>query len=214
MHRSSSHDNLSRISAAAQRAARAENWTTVRECTEEILKHDKRHPEAWFLTGLMEKADGRNPQAVAAFSQSLQLDSKRFDAAIELASLCQVFLRDREAIALLQAYVPRLASHPHYLDMAGTIYTNLGLHEKAWPLYRQANEQQADIDHFQANLASCAAKTGRKDQAGTLYHALLARHPGLQRSHYDLACLEKAGLTNATSRSISFNMSDSFHFLA
>ena len=192
MHKSSSHDNLSRISAAAQRAARAENWETVRDCTSEILKHDKRHPEAWFLTGLMEKAAGRNPQAVAAFSQSLQLDSKRSDAAIELANLCQQFLRNREAIALLQRYAPMLAEKAHYLDQAGSIYTRLGLHDKAWPLYRKANELQPDIDHFQENLAACATALGRTVQASELYHAVLSRHPGQQKSHYHLACLEPA----------------------
>ena len=192
MHKSSSHDNLSRISAAAQRAARAENWATVRDCTSEILKHDKRHPEAWFLTGLMEKAAGRNPQAVAAFSQSLQLDSRRSDAAIELANLCQLFLRNREAIALLQRYMPILAENAHYLDLAGSIYTRLGLHDKAWPLYRKANELQPDIDHFQENLAACATALGKTVQASELYHALLSRHPGQQRSHYHLACLERA----------------------
>lgn len=192
MYKSSSRENLSRISAAAQKAARAQNWSTVRDCTREILKQDKRHPEAWFLTGLMERAAGKNPQAVAAFSQSLQLDSKRYDAAIELAGLCQLFLRNREAVALLKRYVPIIGENAHYLEMAASIYSRLGLHDKAWSLYRKANELQPDIDHFQQNLAACAANLGKTRQASELYHSMLSRHPAQQKAHYELACLERA----------------------
>jgi tetratricopeptide (TPR) repeat protein len=192
LNRSSSHDNLSRIGAAARRAAHAGNWTTVKDCAREILRLDKRNPEGWFLTGLLEKAAGRNQQAVAAFSKSIQFDAKRYDAAIELAALCQVFLRHREAVALLKRYEPGLRNSPYYLDMAANLYTRLGLHDKAWPLYRQANALQPDIDRFQANLAACAVNVGKIDQARSLYKGLLARHPGHQRNHYELSRLETA----------------------
>jgi tetratricopeptide (TPR) repeat protein len=192
LNRSSSHDNLSRLSATARKAAHAGNWTTVDNCAREILRLDKRNPEGWFLTGLLEKAAGRNQQAVAAFSKSIQLDAKRYDAAIELASLCQVFLRHREAVALLKGYEPRLSNSPYYLDLAATIYTRLGLHDKAWPLYRKANELQPGIDRFQAKLAACAVNVGKIEQARALYKGLLARHPGHQRNHYELSRLETA----------------------
>ena len=192
MNRSSAHDNLARISAAARRAAHAGNWDVVKDCAREIQKLDKRSPEGWFLSGLFENAAGRKQQAFAAFAQTVQLDAKRYDAAVELASLCQVFLRHREAVALLKKYEPALGDSPYYLDMAGSIYTRLGLHARAWPMFRKANELQPDIDHFEANLAACAVNLGKIEQAKSLYKALLARHPGRQRNHFELSRLETA----------------------
>jgi hypothetical protein len=186
------NENLARISAAARRAARARNWTVVNNCTREIFKHDKRNPEGWFLTGLLEKDAGRNQAAVAAFSKSLQFDAKRYDAAVELASLCLVFLHYREAVALLQRYESSLDNSPFYLDMAANTYTRLGLHARAWPLYRKANELQVDSDKLQESLAACAVLLGKTKSARAIYHTLLTRHPYNQKNHYELSLLECA----------------------
>jgi len=164
----------------------------VNNCAREILRLDKRNPEGWFLTGLLEKGSGQNQKAVAAFSQAVQYDAKRYDAAIELASLCQVFSRHSVAVALLKRYEPMLKNSPYYLDMAAATYSKLGLHDKAWPLYQDANTLQPNIDHFQANLAACAVNLGKIEQAKILYKGLLARHPEHQRNHYELSGLETA----------------------
>jgi tetratricopeptide (TPR) repeat protein len=185
-------DNMHRISVVARKAARVKNWGVVNNCTREILKQDKRNPEGWFLSGLLEKAAGRNQKAIAAFSKSLQFDAKRYDAAIELANLYLGFLRHRDAAALLQQYESSLGNSPYYLDMAATIYTMLGLHSKAWPLYLKANELQPEIDRFQASLAACAVLLGKINKARLIYLDLLKRHPYHQRNHYQLSLLEKA----------------------
>jgi hypothetical protein len=62
------HNNLARLAATARKAARAKNWALVKSCSSEILKHDQHNADGWFLTGLLEKAGGRHPQAAAAFS--------------------------------------------------------------------------------------------------------------------------------------------------
>lgn len=192
MNRSTAHDNLARLSATARRAANAGNWTVVKNCAREIHRLDKRHPEGWFLMGLIEKTSGSKQKAFAAFSKALQLDSRRFDAAVEVASLCESLLRNSEAIALLKRYESRLDKSAYYLDMAATIYAKLGLHSKAWPLYVKANEIQPDIDRFQMTLASCAANLGKIDRAVALRQALMTRHPDHQFNHYELSNLQRA----------------------
>ena len=192
MNRSTAHDNLARIGSAARRAANAGNWDVVRDCAREIQRLDKRQPEGWFLIGLLENASGSKQKAFAAFTKALQLDSRRYDAAVELAALCESLLRNREAVALLKASEPRLGKSAYYLDMAGAIYSRLGLHSRAWPLYLKANELQPDIDHFQLNLASCAASLGKIDRAIALRKALLTRHPDKQRNHFEFSRLQTA----------------------
>src|SRR5687768_6199222 len=76
--------------------------------------------------------------------------------------------------------------------MAGTTYTHIGLPEKAWPLYQQANALQPGVDLFQANMAACAVYLGKFDEAKALYQGLLERFPAHQRNHWQLSRLERA----------------------
>jgi len=184
--------NLSQLSSAARRAVQAKDWATVSACVSMIRKQDKKSPEGYFLLGLVEKANASSSQAMAAFSKAISLDAGRYDAAVELANLYAQSLRHGETLNLLKRYESHLGNSPLYLDMAANIYSRLGLHANAWPLYQKANELQPNLDQFQANLAACAVFQGKIKEAKALYKGLLDRHPNHQRNHYELSRLEKA----------------------
>jgi tetratricopeptide (TPR) repeat protein len=184
--------DLSHLSAVARRSAQAKDWVTVGACAREILRRDRKAPEGWFLSGLVEKADGRRQAAVAAFSKAIKFDQGRYDAAIELAFQQWNLFRHGQACDLLQRYESRLSNSPLYLEMAADLYSRLGLHARAWPLYQKANELQPDIDRFQASLAACGVLLGRIEEAKSIYLGLLRRHAGHQRNHYELSRLERA----------------------
>lgn len=184
--------NLTQLSTVARRAVQAGDWVTVRACASRIKKQNKKSPEGHFLSGLVEKSAGRSSQAMAAFAKAISIDAGRYDAAIELANQYAISLRHGESLNLLKRYESRLVNSPLYIDMAANIYSRLGLHEKAWPLYQKANELQPGLDMFQANLAASAVYLGKIKQAKSIYQGLLERFPNHQRNHYELSRLEKA----------------------
>jgi tetratricopeptide (TPR) repeat protein len=184
--------NLSQLSAAARRAVQVGDWATVSACARMIKKQDKKSSEGYFLSGLVEKTSGRSDQAMASFKKAISLDAGRYDAAVELANLYAQLLRHGETLNLLKRYETRLGNSPLYLDMAASIYSRLGLHASAWPLYLKANELQPNLDQFQANLAACAVFQGKIKEAKAIYMSLLDRYPNHQRNHYELSRLEKA----------------------
>lgn len=184
--------NLAQLSATARRAVQAGDWGTVSACASRIKKQDKKNPESYFLSGLVEKITGKSNRAIAAFSKAISLDARRYDAGIELANQYAMLLRHDETLNLLQRYEPRLGNSPLYLDMAANIFTQLGLHARAWPLYQKANELQPHLEQFQANLAACAVFQGKVKEAKTIYQGLLQKHPHNQRNHYALSRLEMA----------------------
>lgn len=186
------NDETERLSATGRRAVQAQDWTTVETCANAILLRDPDDPEGHFLLGLVENAAKRPVRAAQAFARVLELRPDRYDAAVELANQHCVGRRNAEAAALLDRYATRLANSPRYLDMAGTVYTHIGLPEKAWPLYRQATTLQPGIDLFQANLAACGVYLGKIEEAKAIYKALLARFPAHQRNHYHLSRLDRA----------------------
>ena len=181
-----------RISAMARDAARAGDWPQVAAGARALLQRDRRSPEGWFLSGLAEQAAHRVPQAIEAFVRVLRLDSGRYDAAVELAQLYWGQMRHRQARDLLESCEPLLGNSPRYLDLAATVWSRLGLHARAWPLYRKANDLQPGIERFQANLAACSVLLGRIEEARAIYLELLVRHPAHQRNHYELARLGRA----------------------
>jgi tetratricopeptide (TPR) repeat protein len=185
-------NKLSQISLAARRAMRSQDWATVDACAQEILRQDKTSAEGYYLTGIIGKVSQKPVLAAQAFEKALALDAIRYDAAIELANQYKIAERNAEALELLEKYESALGNSPMYLDLAGTIYSDLGLSQQAWPLYIKANALQPDIDLFQANLATCAVYLGKIKQAKTIYQALLQRKPGHRRNHHQLSRMEKA----------------------
>ncbi len=184
--------NPAQISAIARRAVQTKDWATVSACASKILKQDKKNPEGYFLSGLVEKAARRTKKAIAAFSKAIRLDTRRYDAAIELANQYLILLRHGEALKLLQQYESHLGNSPLYSDMAANIYSRLGKHANAWPLFQKANELQPGIDMFQSNIAACAVYLGKIEEAKAIYRNLLDRHPDHQKNHYELSRLERA----------------------
>ena len=184
--------DLADISKAARRAAQSHDWATVETCANEILRRAPASAEGHFLTGLVHKASRRPALAVRSFERCLAEDEARYDAAVELANQLSISRRNGEAASLLARYEDRLDNSPRYLDMAGTVYTEIGLPEKAWPLYEKATGLQPEISLFQANRAACAVYLGRIEEAGAIYRSLLEATPGHRRNHYLLSRLEKA----------------------
>ena len=130
---------LSQVSVIGRKAVRSQEWETVAACANEILQRDSNSAEGYFLTGLVQRVSQRPVKAAAAFEKALALDPDRYDAAIELANQYSVSRRNGEAAALLGKYEEKLGNSPMYLDLAGTIYTEIGMPQKAWPLYKKAN---------------------------------------------------------------------------
>ena len=184
--------NFTQLTAMARRAVQAGDWATVSTCARKLVKRDKKNPEGFFLTGLVEKAFQRTNKAEAAFRKAISLDARRYDAAMELANQYLVLLRHDDALNLLKRYEPLLANSPVYLDMAANTYSRLGLHAKAWPLYQKASELQPNIDQFQANLADCGVYLGKIDEAKTIYQGLIERNPNFQKNHYQMSRLGRA----------------------
>lgn len=183
---------VSRLSATARLAVRAGNWAAVKACARDILKTDRKSAEGWFLSGLAAKASGHGKVATQAFSRAIHNDPGRYDAAIELAWQHWISLRMSDAAELLGKYEFMLDNSPLYLELAANIWSRLGLHDKAYPLYLKATQLQPEINRFRENLAKCAVYVGKIDQAKTIYQELLEQHPHHQRNHYALSRLGRA----------------------
>lgn len=177
------NDYLDQVSLAARQAVQAKDWESVSACAKKILKRCKNDSKGHFLIGLVEKASNRPDRAIRAFSKAIGLDEKRYDVAIELAGQHLRLHQYGDAVTLLQRYESHMNNSPRYLDMVGTIYTNVGLPDRGWPLYKRANELQPGVDSLQANLAAWSVFVSEIDDAKKIYRHLLEKFPNHQRNH-------------------------------
>lgn len=185
-------DEAKRLKTKAMQAHRARDWAMVAACAAGLQKIDSEDADGFFLAGLAARASSQPRKATEAFEKALQLDGRRHDAAIELANQYSFARRNGEAARLLSDYETAIQNSPRYLELAGSVYTDIGLAQKAWPLFKRAHELQPEADLFKANLATCAVFLGKIDEARELYLSLLKRYPTHRRNHYQLARLEKA----------------------
>lgn len=183
---------IANLSITGRQAAASQDWATVHACATGILQRAPREPEGLFLLGLVEKAAQRPNEAIKAFERVLRIDAGRYDAAVELASQHSMARRNGAAAELLQRFEADLANSPRYLHQAATVYTEIGMPARAWPLYQKASELQPGLQLFEANLAACAVYVGEIERAKTLYRSLLEKNPNHQRNHYQLARLARA----------------------
>jgi tetratricopeptide (TPR) repeat protein len=184
--------NIPQLIAAAGQAMAQKNWLLVQNLADLILRADPQNADGHYLTGTVHRAQRRSSDAIDAFKKGLELDPRRYDIAIQLANSYSITRRNSDAAEILGEYEDHLYDNPHFLDLAGTIYTEIGLSEKAWPLFKRANELQPNIDVFQANLATCAVFLGKVEEARKLYVTLLERFPEHRKNHYQFSRLKKA----------------------
>ena len=183
---------LKQLSATGRNAAFRKDWPTLDACAREFLRHDRQDPEGHFLAGLVAKAAQQPEAAIEAFSAALELSAERYDAAIELANQHCLAQRHGDAFALVERHHSQLGNSPVYSNMAGNVYSGIGMPDRALPLFRQADRLQPRVDLFLANIANCCVFLGYIDEARRIYRDLLQRHPGHQRYHYQLSRLDVA----------------------
>jgi len=182
-------DQLSKMGRTAWRYGQ---WQTLDAITIQMRSLKKESAEIEFLSGLAKKHLTNQIEAIPYFEKGLQIESARYDCAIELAAAYHGAREPEKAYRLIQAHQEQLTNSPIYLNMAATTLVDLGFADSAYPLYQRAVELQPDVPLFQANLAACCIFVGEAEQSKQIYTDLVTAQPDHQRHYYQLSRLTKA----------------------
>lgn len=180
------------LSLIARQAVQKNQWQKVSDAANNIISINSKSAEGFFLLGLSDKYLHKQSKAMSLFAVALEIDSNRYDAAIELAQQYSLMRRNTDACHLLDEYTTKLSNSSVYANLAGMIYTEIGLPEKAYPLYQQAVFLQPRVSSFVANLAEVCVYLGKIEEASILYKQLIKNSPYHQGNHYQLSRLTKA----------------------
>jgi tetratricopeptide (TPR) repeat protein len=149
-----------------------------------------RSAEAHFLWAMGEANAGRIVQALQAVGKAVSL-ADRAEYLGQYARLLVLVRRDDEALQAADRAVALKPTDALTLDTIGCVYSRLGAHDRAAPLFAAAVAQQPDHVQMRYNLASSLGFLGRFEDATVNYEALIALDPAYTRAHFALAALKK-----------------------
>ncbi len=183
---------LNQLLNAGQHALVQQNWQDVEQIKGVLQQNFPDNAQTHYYSGVAARVRNQVPEAIESFSEALRIDESRYDIAVELANMYSISRQNGLAADLLEKYVPRLNDSPRFSDLAGTIYTEIGLAERALPLFKRACELQPEAQIFKANLATCAIFLGDIELGEKLYKELIALNPDHRKNHYQLSRLKTA----------------------
>jgi tetratricopeptide (TPR) repeat protein len=156
--------------------------------------------EAHFLRGMSEANAGRIVQALQAVGMAVSL-ADRAEYLGQYARLLVQVRREAEGLQVADRAAALKPSDALTLDTIGCVYSRLGAHDRAAPLFAAAVAQQPDHVQMRYNLASSLGFLGRFEDAAVNYEALIAMDPGYTRAHFALSSLKKqSGASNHIKR--------------
>lgn len=148
-------------------------------------------PEGHFFFGLAAEAIGRVTLALQALEEAIRL-SPRAEYLAERARLLLAAREDASARAAADAALALRPTDPSTLDTIGCVFTRLGDHAAALPLFEAAVARRPQDMHLRFNLASTLGFVGRIAEAEAHYEAILAAEPAHGRAHLALSTASRA----------------------
>lgn len=176
----------------ATQAAQQGLWRRALDYANELNKIAPQESEGYFIAGVSCMSLGQVSSAIAYLLKTIEIDGNRYDAAIELAQLYIGAHKFSQSYDLLCSYETKITNSPTYLFKAANAFTRLGVHSKAWGLYKKLNTLQSNVNVIQDATARSAVIVGNVDVAKQIYLDLLKRYPMHQQSHYEYSKLIKA----------------------
>ncbi|MEQ8507692.1 MAG: sulfotransferase [Rhodospirillaceae bacterium] len=145
-------------------------------------------PDGFFLMGMVQDAQSNVADALVAVQTALELG----ETAEYLAHYARILSRVKRMEAALKAASRAMALNPQdalTLDTIGCVFSRVGKHEAAIPIFETAVAQQPDHPQFRFNLASSRQFTGDFDTAEQDYEHIIKVAPSFVKAHMALSSL-------------------------
>jgi cytochrome c-type biogenesis protein CcmH/NrfG len=174
-----------RLAAAA--LDRGDPAETRRICSE-LIALQPGHADSHFLLGMAEANAGNIREALPRVQKAVDLDA-RADYLAQLARLLVVARRDAEALQCVDRAAAAGPRDALSLDTIGGVYSRLGLHAKAAPIFAQAVAIEPDHPQMRFNYAAALGFLGQFEAAEQQYEAAIELNPRFVRAHSALSAL-------------------------
>jgi tetratricopeptide (TPR) repeat protein len=179
------------LRAAAAAALNGREMLQVGRLGQAMVKARPQAAEGHFFFGLAAEAIGRTGLALQALDEAVRIEP-RPDYLAQQARLLLVARQDGPARQAAEAALAKGPADPSTLDTIGCVFTRLGDHAAALPLFEVAAAKAPRDTHVRFNLASTLGFLGRFGDATGHYETILAAEPTHGRAHLALSTAARA----------------------
>lgn len=157
----------------------------------DVLRNDPENAQAFYLLGVLTADHANHRKAVELFERALSLSPGNPRYLAERAR-SRVALFDRDG-AVEDAQAAATAPHlsPRTLDTIGVVYSRLGLHADAAPLFQRAVDAAPTNTAYLYNLAAALQFMGDFTAAETAFRRAIALEPGHVRAWSSLILMQR-----------------------
>jgi len=179
------------LRAAAAAALNGGDMLQVGRLAQAMVKAQPQAADGHFFFGLAAEAIGRVALAVEALDEAVRIEPNP-EYLAQQARLLLAARQDGPARQAAEAALAKGPAEPSTLDTIGCVFTRLGDHAAALPLFEAAAAKTPRDTHVRFNLASTLGFLGRFDDAKGHYEAILAAEPAHGRAHLALSTAGRA----------------------
>lgn len=173
-------------------ASQALAMQDYRECHEHCIaaiKIDPRRGQPYFLLSVLTADHGNYNKALEIIDMAIGHDGRQPRFLAQRAK-CLALLNQHEQAA----HDANDAAAEEQLDeftveTLGVVFSRLGEHDKAVPLFQRASANNRTNPEFQYNLAASLQFSGKFEEAESTYQRTIALKPDHHKAHYGLASL-------------------------
>jgi tetratricopeptide (TPR) repeat protein len=175
---------------AAQRALDESRLDDARRLSLALIAVRPDFAHGYLLLGIAEGNAGRLGPALEAMNEAVRL-SPTAEYLSQYARLLVLAGQDNQARQCADRAAALAPSDAVTLDTVGCVYSRLGAHDKAVPLFQAAVTQRPEHVQMRYNLASSLGFLGRFDEAVAHYEAVIAAQPRFMKAHSALSALRR-----------------------
>lgn len=179
------------LRAAAAAALNGGDMLQVGRLAQAMVKVRPQAAEGHFFFGLAAEAIGRTGLALQALDEAIRI-APNAEYPAQKARLLLAARQDGPARRAAEAALAKGPADPSTLDTIGCVFTRLGEHATALPLFETATAKTPRDTHLRFNLASTLGFLGRFEEARGHYEAILAAEPTNGRAHLALSTAGRA----------------------
>lgn len=183
--------NISQAIKHARLALTKRDFAVAHQQAMAVLQQDPHNADGYFVMAQIAYEHGNVRKAEDVVTRALKFSPAHTDCQLfRFQCLLELNQREKLLAGLTSVEIDQFQS-AHQFDCLGVIYSRLGMHQEALPLFESACDINCSDASYQYNLASCYQFSGQFTSAEQAYEKALTIDPAHYRSHSSLSQLTR-----------------------
>jgi len=185
--------NIKQLHKQAQQAISQREYKQAHQLILNILSQDKYFADGYFLLAMIASVHGNTVKAIELIKQATLLAPKQVEYIAQLAKHYALINDHVQALHYADKAAnlaeTSLSESALTLDTIGVAYSQIGLHQKAVPFFKQAVSAKSNNGIFYFNLGASLKFVGEFEEARNAYNKTISLMPTYCKAHAALTSL-------------------------